>query len=130
MRRRDLTQAEIEKITNFDWDDSEDEENEEEQERTVNLENIIEETLKNVIDNGENMEVDQIEELISRENDGAETENREVVQKVMEKIDLQSLRWRSQELMDCNTSWKSEVRSSEVKQPIEYFTQFFTDEVW
>lgn len=84
MRPRGLTQAEIEKITNFDWDDSEDEENEEEDEKTVNLENIIEETLKNVIDSGENMEVNLIEELISRENDGAGTENREVIQEMME----------------------------------------------
>lgn len=130
MRPKGLTQAEIEKITNFDWDVSEDEENEEEEEKTVNFENIIEETLKNVIDSGENMEVNLIEELNSREDVGTGSENREVLQEMMEKINFQSLRWRSQQFTDCNTTWKSEVLSNEVKQPIEYFFQFFTDEVW
>ena len=42
MRPRGLTQADIEKIANFDWDDSEDEENyEDDQEGAVNFEIII-----------------------------------------------------------------------------------------
>lgn len=45
MRPKGLTQAEIEKFANFDWDDSADEENEEEEDR--NMDEIIEETLKN-----------------------------------------------------------------------------------
>lgn len=45
MRPKGLTQAEIEKFVNFDWDDSADEEIEEEDR---NMEEIIEETLKNL----------------------------------------------------------------------------------
>ena len=47
MRPRGLTQADIEKIANFDQDDSEDEENDEEdQEAAVNFEIIIEKHCK------------------------------------------------------------------------------------
>ena len=116
MRPIGLTQADIEKIANFDQDDSEDKENDEEdQEGAVNFEIIIEETLQSVIESGE---------MIRKSGD--ENENNEVViQPALEKIDLQSLK-----LSECDTRWKAKVCSNEVKQPIEQFTQFFADEVW
>ena len=78
MRPRGLTQADIEKIANFDWDDSEDEENDEEdQEGAVNFEIIIEETLQSVIDSGENVEAGIIEEMIRKSGD--EDEKDEVI---------------------------------------------------
>ena len=59
------------------------------------------------------------------------TENdKDLIQEDTDKIDLQSTRWRSAEIMECNTRCKGEVCSYEVKQPIEYFTQFFLEEVW
>ncbi|XP_050324452.1 probable basic-leucine zipper transcription factor G [Bactrocera neohumeralis] len=50
-----LTQAEIEKFANLDWDDSADEESEEEEDR--NMDEIIEESLKNLDNRAENVEV-------------------------------------------------------------------------
>ena len=89
MRPRGLTQA----IANFDWDDSEDEENDEEdQEGAVNLEIIIKETLQSVIDSGENVEAGIIEEMIRKSGDENENDE-EIIQKELEKIDLQSLAW-------------------------------------
>ena len=41
-------------------------------------------------------------------------------------IDLQSLRWISAETMECDSEMVGEMLSNEVKQPIEYFTQFFS----
>ncbi|XP_049306580.1 piggyBac transposable element-derived protein 1-like isoform X2 [Bactrocera dorsalis] len=128
MRPKGLTQAEIEKFANFDWDDSADEENEEEEDR--NMEEIIEETLKNLDNRAENVEVGLIDQFIRSENDGDLNENENVVQEVMEKIDLKSLKWRSAEIMESETTWKSELCSNEVKTPIEYFSTFFTDELW
>lgn len=117
MRPRGLTQAEIKKIVEFSWDDSEDDENEEEeQERMANFENVIEETLESLVDRGENMEIGLIEEIISKGNDENEIEDEVVVEQVFEKIDLESLRWRSAEVMANNTSWKSKLRSNEVNK--------------
>jgi len=98
MRSKGLSQTDIEKVLNFDWDNPEDEENaEEEQEEAANLENIIEETLQSLIDNCENVEVALIEELIGTSDEGNYNDN---VQEVAEKLYLQSLRWRSAELTD------------------------------
>ena len=132
MRSKGLSQTDIEKVLNFDWDNPEDEENaEEEQEEAANLENIIEETLQSLIDNCENVEVALIEELIGTSDEGNYNDNvEEVMQEVVEKLDLQSLRWRSAELTEYDTCWKGQVCSNEVKQPIDYFTQFFANEVW
>ena len=55
MRPKCPTQTDIEKIVNFDWDNSADEKNyEEELEGAVSFEIITEELFQNVIDNGEN----------------------------------------------------------------------------
>ena len=128
MRKKGLTQAEIEKIANYDWDDSADEENEEEEDR--NMDEIIEETLKNLDNRAENVEVDLIDQIIQNENVEEVNENANVVQEVMEKIDLKSLKWSSAEFIERDTTWKSVLCSNEVKKPIEYFTTFFTDELF
>lgn len=128
MRPKGLTQAEIEKFANFDWDDSADEENEEEED--ANMDRIIEETLKNLDNTAENMQVGLIDQFIRTENDEDLSENENVAQEVMEKIDLQSLKWRSAEFMESETSWKSKLCSNAVKNPIEYFSIFFADELW
>ena len=87
MRPRGLTQADIEKIANFDWNDSEDEENDEEDQEGAEI--IIEETLQSVIDSGENVEA---EEMIRKSGDENENDE-EIIQEALEKIDLQSLAW-------------------------------------
>ena len=86
MRPRGLTQADIEKIANFDWDDSEYEENiEEGQEGAVNFEIIIEETLQSVIDSGENVEAGIIEAMVGKSGDENEN-NEEIIQAALEKL--------------------------------------------
>ena len=93
MRPRGLTQADIEKIANFDWEDSEDEENDEEdQEGAVNFESIIVETLQSVMNSSENVEAGIIEEMIRKSGDENENDE-EIIQEALEKIDLQSLAW-------------------------------------
>lgn len=131
MRPKGLAQAEIERIANFDWDDSADDESEEEEYQ--NMEEIIEETLKNLDNRAENVEVGLIDQIIESKYVGDVedfNENESVVQEVMEKIDVNSLRWRSVEFMECETTWKSKLCSNAVKNPIDYFSTFFTDELW
>lgn len=55
---------------------------------------FLEETLKNLDNTAENMEVGSIEELTENE------ENVNVPEEVIEKIDLRSLKWRSAEFME------------------------------
>ena len=93
MRPRGLTQADIEKIANFDWDDSKDQENDEEdQEGAVNFEIIIEETLQSLIDGGENVEAGIIQEMIRKSGD-ENGNDEDIIQEALEKIVLQSLAW-------------------------------------
>lgn len=55
---------------------------------------FLEETLKNLDNTAENMEVGSIEELTENK------ENVNVPEEVIEKIDLRSLKWRSAEFME------------------------------
>ncbi|XP_053968406.1 uncharacterized protein LOC128869829 [Anastrepha ludens] len=62
MRPKGLTQAEIERFANFDWDDSADDEIDEEEDQ--NMEEIIEKTLKYLDNRAENVEVGLIDQII------------------------------------------------------------------
>lgn len=106
MRPKGLTQQEIQKICEFDWDDSADEDNGEEEEKiTTNLENIIEETLQSVIERREGIEVGLIERIVGEDNEVEnEIQGEETVQEVFENINLESLRWRSAEIGECDTT--------------------------
>ncbi|XP_054744344.1 tigger transposable element-derived protein 6-like [Anastrepha obliqua] len=128
MRPKGLTQAEIERFANFDWDDSADNEIEEKEDQ--NMEEIIEETLKNLDNRAKNVEVGLIDQIIGSKDDEDLNENEIVAQEVMEKINFNSLKWSSAEFMKCETTWKNKLCSNAVKKPIEYFSTFFTDELW
>lgn len=132
MVSKGLSKAEIEKIIDFDWDDSADDEDwQEELERPENFESVIEETLQKKASNGENIEDGLIEGGLPKQTEGSQIENEEVEQgEVGVNIDLLRLRWRNTEAVFGNTIWGSAVRSNEVKQPIDYFNQFFSHEVW
>lgn len=64
------------------------------------MKGILKETLKKLDNITENMEVGLIEELTENE------ENENVSEELIEKIDLRSLKWRSAEFMESDTSWK------------------------
>ncbi|CAD7001489.1 unnamed protein product, partial [Ceratitis capitata] len=66
MPPKGLAKPEIEKFANFDWDDSADEENEEHEDE--NMDRIIEESLKNLDNRAENMQVGFIDQFIATEN--------------------------------------------------------------
>ncbi|CAD7000977.1 unnamed protein product, partial [Ceratitis capitata] len=87
-------------------DDSADEENEEEEDE--NIDRIIEESLKNLDNRAENMQVGLIDQFITTENDKDVNENENVAQEVMETIDLRSLKSSSREFLKSETSWKSQ----------------------
>lgn len=125
MRPKGLTQAEIEEFANFDWDDSEDEEMErEEEEEGENVEEFIETTLKD-IEKHQGVEVGLIEELLDTEENAEQIDNIEIVQEVVDKVDLATLKWSRTELLECDTIWKNELCYNEVKQPVDYFTDFY-----
>lgn len=71
-----------------------------------------------------------IDALIGKGNDGKRIENEDIEQDEMEKIDSQSSRQRNAEILGCDINWKSEVRSNELKEPINFFTQSFIDKIW
>ncbi|XP_050338956.1 piggyBac transposable element-derived protein 3-like [Bactrocera neohumeralis] len=127
MTYKSLNVKEIEKFLNFDWDDSEmDSENEDIDEGDF-LENVIQQTLHKMDEN--DIDIELIEKVVG---DGievsSETINEETAQ-VVEKINLDSLRWRSIGMNDCDTSWKNEVICGESKDPLAYFVDFFDDEI-
>lgn len=77
----------MQKFCSFNWDESEDEENkEEEEEKISNFENIIEETLENMVNNGGSKEIGLIKKLLSKQKDSKEHQNEEVVQHIWKKL--------------------------------------------
>ena len=73
MRPKGLSHNDIENILNFNFDESSDDENEEtEEERMANLENVIEESLQSIIDEGS-----VIEKLLGKESEQENIEREE-----------------------------------------------------
>lgn len=132
MRPKGLTKLEIEHICQFDWDDSGDEndgENAEDIDTLDTLENFIEDTMQDVIANGENIE----DALLKRS--GCENNNREfndeTVQEIFEKVNQDTLRWRinTSSENEATNSWKRSINGSVPKEPISYFLMYFDDEI-
>ncbi|XP_049304776.1 piggyBac transposable element-derived protein 3-like [Bactrocera dorsalis] len=94
---------------------------------------IWRETIEEVRKKGENVEMNLINEIIEGGGNADEVENEVLTEKIVsetyEKINLDSLRWRSACLPDCETVWKDETICQEVKDPVNYFNGFFDDEI-
>ena len=75
-------------------------------------------------------EIGLTHQIVRSEDDGDLNENKNVVQEVIEKIYLNSLKWSSAEIMECETTWKTKLCTNAVQKPIEYFSNFFTDELY
>jgi len=128
MRPKGLNELEIQKICEFDWEDSNDEDENEEPENKMDvLEAFIEESLQDIIQQGGTIEDELMNSTVlnSMQSDFDET-----VQQIYEKIDLNSLRWRyASKGNEIDTKWKNHVTAGIIKSPVEYFNSFFDDDI-
>ncbi|XP_043064548.1 piggyBac transposable element-derived protein 3-like, partial [Drosophila ficusphila] len=129
MRPKGLSELEIQKICEFDWEDSNDEdENEGEEDKMDVLEAFIEESLQDIIQQGGNIEDELMKSTVLNT---IQSDFDETVQQIYEKIDLNSLRWRhASKGKEMDTEWKSHVTAGIIKSPVEYFNSFLDDDIF
>lgn len=129
--RKGLCEDEVRHILQFDWDGSCDEEEDEDVE---DISDILQKSLEEVLERGEAVELDLIENLVLGGDERTENfENiPEVTESDYEKINLKTLRWRKKSFETDDITWKGNLGDEYVdfvKTPIEYFTHFFDNEV-
>ncbi|XP_052855098.1 piggyBac transposable element-derived protein 3-like [Drosophila gunungcola] len=124
-KEKGLSNDDIERIVNFDWDVSSDEESGDEME---DISGMLENNLKSILERGESIEFEHIENLIDEK---SIQENSVVADNCFEKVDPKTLKWRNRPFQAPGCIWEedSNRQIDEVKTPVEYFCSFFDNNV-
>lgn len=120
-QEKGLTNNDIERILNFDWDVSSDEESGDEVE---DISAVLERNLEGIVERGESIEIGLLDNILA---DEFEQESSGAVNMCFEKIDPKSLKWRSRPFEAPETVLKDDniLEVHEVLTPVEYFEKMF-----
>ncbi|XP_054087559.1 piggyBac transposable element-derived protein 4-like isoform X2 [Zeugodacus cucurbitae] len=123
MRPQDkgLSNEDVQRILNFDWDVSTDEESGDEIE---DVSAVLEQNLQGIMERGESIEIGLLDNIITEDNEHESCSSEGFC---IEKIDSKALKWRSKPFEAPESVWKADVdlEIHDVMMPVEYFSQFF-----
>lgn len=124
--QKGLTNDDVERVLNFDWDASSDEESGDELE---DISAVLEKNLEGILERGESIEIGLIENVVAEEYD---EQSCSAVNMCFEKIDAKSLKWRSRPFEDPETVWKEDdiLKVDIVLAPVQYFGELFDTEAF
>ncbi|XP_053968363.1 uncharacterized protein LOC128869787 [Anastrepha ludens] len=123
-KEKGLSDDDIERIVNFDWDASSDDESDDEMD---DISAVLEKNLEGIVQRGETIEIDLLENMIAEECEPKSC----VADNCFEKVDPKTLKWEKRPFAPLETSWEENTLNvDDVMMPVEYFCTFFNSQVF
>ncbi|XP_053968346.1 piggyBac transposable element-derived protein 3-like [Anastrepha ludens] len=123
-KEKGLSDDDIERIVNFDWDASSDDESDDEM---YDISAVLEKNLEGIVQRGETIEIDLLENMIAEECEPKSC----VADNCFEKVDPKTLKWEKRPFAPLETSWEENtLKVDDVMMPVEYFCTFFNSQVF
>ncbi|XP_053960620.1 piggyBac transposable element-derived protein 4-like [Anastrepha ludens] len=123
-KEKGLSDDDIERIVNFDWDASSDDESDDEMD---DISAVLEKNLEGIVQRGETVEIDLLENMIAEECEPKSC----VADNCFEKVDPKTLKGEKRPFAPLETSWEENtLKVDDVMMPVEYFCTFFNSQVF